>query len=76
MRTWRSVGERQGARVAEGKGEWAARGLGVHLPPWELGGCTLDVQCGGGPAVARVTGVGAGIGQLAAAQLQDAAPTR
>lgn len=44
--------------------------------PWELGGCTLDVQGGRGLAVARVAGVGAGVGQLTAAQLQDTAPTR
>lgn len=52
------------------------QGLGVHVPPWEGSIRTLDMQHGRGLAVARVAGVGAGVGQLAAVQLQDAAPTR
>lgn len=33
MRTWRSVDEGQGARVAKGEGEQVAQGLGVRVPP-------------------------------------------
>lgn len=57
------------------------RGAGKHrvwgcAHCWELGDRTLDVQHGRGLAVTCIAGVAATVGQLAAAQLQDAAPSR
>lgn len=58
-----------------GAGCWD-RADGQHLGGGRVPrGCTVDVQRGGGLAVACVAGVDPSVGQLAAAELQEAAPT-
>lgn len=58
-----------------GAGCWDRAG-GQHLGRRGVSrGRTVDVQRGRGLAVARIAGVDPGVGQLAAAELQEAAPT-